>query len=283
MVTLEWRLERSGGVTLVGLVVGADRPCRVRVENRLDGPVWPPRRHGEPVAGWEDGTFTGQVPGGGTIPVGYATPAPVEEPPAAVVDTEPATDAETTIGSRERALAPEVESTPAGVVRALGDPVVPRDGVPVPEGHASSKQASEADTSEGGFTEAPEPGRQADDQSPGREGSPGGRDWIQAGSATGHPVVPGAVRVWLRDVEGRLDANATGCADGDATDRSRISGRRGRQAALASAREADRSALRQVRKRVSALLARAEVDGECGARGGVSAGETADGAGNGER
>jgi len=283
MVTLDWRLERSGGVTLVGLVVDADRPCRVRIENRLDGPVWPPRRHGEPVAGWEDGTFTGRVPDDGTVTVGYATPAPVEEPPAAVVETEPATDAETTVESRERTLAPEVESTPAGVVRALGDPVVPRDAVPVPESHTASKQAADANAAEGEATGSAEPGRHAGDQSPERGAGPNGSEGMQADSVMEHPVVPGAVRAWLRDVKERLDANAGGCADGDDTGRSETSDERRRQAALASAREADRSALRQVRKRVDALLARAEVDGECGGRGGASAGETAAGAGDGER
>ena len=283
MVTLDWRLERSGGVTLVGLVVEADRRCRVQVENSLDGPVWPPRRHGESVAGWNDGTFTGLVPGDGTLTVGYATPAPVEEPPAAVVDTEPATDAETTVESRDRTLASEVESTPAGVVRTLGDPVVPRDCVPVPGGRTASKQVSDANPAEGGFTDAPEAGSHADDGSPDRDGSPGGSDGVQARSSTEHPVVPGAVQTWLRDVEERFDANPEGRSDAQDGGRVGASDERRRQAVLASAREADRSALRQVREQVDALLARAEANGERKGDNRVAADKTDVGAGNEDR
>ena len=274
MVTLDWRLERSGGVTLVGLVVEADRSCRVRVENSLDGPVWPPRRHGEPVAGWEDGTFTGRVPDDGTLTVGYATPAPIEEPPATVAAVEPAADADSAVESGNQTLAPTVKSTPSGVVRALGDPVVPRDSVPVPEPRTASDRASAASAGDGGTDDPAAQSRHSDERSPERGRAPSGADEEER-SRTDNPVVPGAVRAWLRDVEERLDADREGRPNGSDANRRGTADERRRQAVLASAREADRSALRQVRERVDALLARTEGYGERGTRDSVSAGTTA--------
>ncbi|WP_123535380.1 DUF7857 domain-containing protein [Halosimplex salinum] len=283
MVTLDWSLERSDGVTLVGLVVAADRPARVRVENRLDGPVWPPRRRGQPAAGWDDGAFTGRVPGDGRLTVGYATPAPPAEPPAAVVSTEPASSAEATAGAsgstERRGEVPAVESTPSGVVRALGDPAVPRDAVPVPDAAdperrpAASTDSTEPESNDGG-----DGGSRRDHQvsgAPGTDETVAGGDvgigagdgdgdgdgdgagWATtAGETVGGPerlVVPGAVRAWLRDVDARLAAADGGRRVEPGDDRTL-----GPDSALVGAVETDRRALRRVRERVDALLARAD-------------------------
>jgi hypothetical protein len=190
MVTLEWSCERTDGVTLVSLVVAADRPCRVRVENRLDGPVWPPRRRGQPAAGWDGDAFTGTVPEEGRLTVGYATPARPTDPPAEVVSTEPAEPDQEDDDGEPAGPAPAVDSTPAGVVRDLGDPVVPRDSVPLPEPNAERSQGGGDDTGLG-----PEPSADADI----------GRAVDRELDAE-RLVVPGAVRAWLRDIDERLHA-----------------------------------------------------------------------------
>ncbi|QPV64971.1 hypothetical protein I7X12_10330 [Halosimplex litoreum] len=245
MVTLEWSCERSDGVTLVSLVVAAARPCRVRVENRLDGPVWPPRRRGQPAAGWDGDAFVGRVPADGRLAVGYATPAKPAEPPAEVVSTVPAAEVDDESGPDASGPAPAVESTPAGVVRDLGDPVVPRDSVPLPEPNAPT--ASRAD--EGVRTDD---GARTADDAPVSDGVRSA-DELQPIDRASDPerfVVPGAVRSWLRDVDERLDA---------APDRAGRSGAGANTGGgLGVAATADRRALRRVRGRIDELLARAD-------------------------
>jgi len=175
MVTLDWETDRTDGVTLVRLYVTAEDRRRVRIENRLDGPVWPPREEGQPAAGWDDDTFEGVVAPDHRLVAGYATPAQPADPPAEVVTDEPAgaetpvgpvgaeavgtggtTDRATvtdggdsgsggtgTFGRRNNGDAGETgpetgelsddDPSPADVVRSLGDPVVPREAVPVPD------------------------------------------------------------------------------------------------------------------------------------------------------
>ncbi|WP_135364826.1 DUF7857 domain-containing protein [Halosimplex halophilum] len=246
MVTLEWSCERSDGVTLVSLVVAADRPCRVRVENRLDGPVWPPRRRGQPATGWDGDAFTGTVPETGRLTAGYATPARPADPPAEVVSTEPAEPDEGDGDGEPAGPAPAVESTPAGVVRDLGDPVVPRDSVPLPGRDA--EPSPEADDDTGTDRE--------------RRADTGEGRAVNEGADAERLVVPGAVRAWLRDVDERLDAEPgeSRSRPGEAGRRrdgpgSRVEGR-GSDAALGAAVAADRRALRRVRGRIDELLAR---------------------------
>ncbi|PSQ02038.1 hypothetical protein BRC92_09640 [Halobacteriales archaeon QS_4_69_31] len=160
MVTLDWDIERTDGVTLVRVYVTADWPRRVRVENRLDGPVWPPRRRGRPAAGWDDGGFEGIVTPENRLVAGYATPGlagtdPGRLSPApdggsadAMVDDAAsggATDTPVRLGSLEVGAPADTEPTPAGVVRSLGDPLVPRDAVPVPDPAPAASDDAEAD------------------------------------------------------------------------------------------------------------------------------------------
>jgi len=121
MVSLDCTVSRHDGVTLVvARVREIAEPTRVRVENRLDGPVWPPRSEGLPEAGWTDSGFTGVLgPSSGAL--GYATPAPPSEPAAELVDVTPAPDA---------APSETITESPAAVVRRLGDPSPPSDAVP---------------------------------------------------------------------------------------------------------------------------------------------------------
>lgn len=150
MVTLEWDLDRTDGVTLVRAFVTARRPHRVRVENRLDGPVWPPRRRGRPATGWDEDGFEGVAAPNDRLVGGYATPAPPEEPPVELAVEEPAdehADERTATECETRnAAVPSVEATPTGVIRTLGDPLVPRDAVPVPDADAESARESKRES-----------------------------------------------------------------------------------------------------------------------------------------
>lgn len=121
MASLETRCTHADGVTLVELCVTADRRERVRVENRLDGPVWPPRREGVPAAGWHDSGVTAVVAPGDRLVRGYASPAEPADPPAEIAEAAPdaGTDADT--------------PAPREVVRSLGRATPPRDAIPTPD------------------------------------------------------------------------------------------------------------------------------------------------------
>lgn len=137
MVSLSCTATREDGVTLVtGHLRNPGRPRRVRLANDLDGPVWPPRTSGVPVAGWEEDTFECIVATDEVRPVGYATPAQPTDEPMTVVASEPVdadSVAETASSSQGHSPIPEVENSPDGVVRALGSPRPPRDAVPTPD------------------------------------------------------------------------------------------------------------------------------------------------------
>lgn len=114
MPTLDWHLRRKDGITLVELLVTSERNCEIRLESELQ-PVWPPRRQGVPAAGWEDGTFVGELQADGRLVLGYASPAEPVEPPAEL-QVISGTDAD--------------PFSPRELIHALGDPKPPRDAVP---------------------------------------------------------------------------------------------------------------------------------------------------------
>lgn len=120
MATLDWHTTSADGVTFVELLVESETTETVRVENCLDGPVWPPRRQGVPATGWSDDGFEGTVGPTNRLVVGYASPADPADPPARLVHTESEADDSS-------------YPTPASVVRALGDPTPPREAVPRPD------------------------------------------------------------------------------------------------------------------------------------------------------
>lgn len=111
MVSLDWDTTTAGDATLVTLVLSSADPTHVRVENCLDGPVWPPRRQGVPAAGWDDEGFAGVVDG--QLALGYASPATPADPPARITETRPPTDDE--------------DLTAEKLVRQLGDASPPSD------------------------------------------------------------------------------------------------------------------------------------------------------------
>jgi len=115
MVSLSCHTSSLGDATLVEVLITAASPTRVRIENRLDGPVWPPRRQGVPADGWDEDGFDGVVDG--RLVLGYATPAPPDGSPVELTSTAPV-DART-----------ETAPTPEEVVRSLGDARPPRDAL----------------------------------------------------------------------------------------------------------------------------------------------------------
>ncbi|AZH23864.1 DUF7857 domain-containing protein [Haloplanus aerogenes] len=112
-------LDGHDGVVLVTVDLRNPSPVdrRVRVTNRLDGPVLPPRRQGVPESGWNDDGFAGVVPADGRRNLGYACPAPATRPPVSVAD-------------EGRADGGDSADTPAAAVRELGDPRPPIDAIP---------------------------------------------------------------------------------------------------------------------------------------------------------
>ncbi|WP_435119292.1 hypothetical protein [Halolamina sp. C58] len=112
---LDWTQESAAGVTLVRVRLRNERATdrRVRLRNRLDGPVLPPRRHGTPAAGWDRDGVTRVVAAGETAALGYASPAPTATPPVTVDEVAPV--------EQESG-----DSTPDAAVRKLGDHRPPR-------------------------------------------------------------------------------------------------------------------------------------------------------------
>lgn len=138
---VEWSVTREGEVSLVSVVLRSSRARRVRIRPTVEGPVWPPRRRGVPAAGWDDGEFEGVVEG--RRAVGFATPADLSDGPVEVrwsgpADPDPAFERHPDV--------PPVETTTAGVLRALGDPRPPRDAVPDGVGAGPGGRAPAADT-----------------------------------------------------------------------------------------------------------------------------------------
>jgi len=123
MVSIDATARTIDGVTLVTVHLTGDGVARrIRLVHRLDGPVWPPRREGEPEPGWDETGYEGIVPADGTLALGYATPAPPDEEPVSV-------EAATPVRSDPDSTAVD---GPAGVLQRLGEPAPPRDAVPLP-------------------------------------------------------------------------------------------------------------------------------------------------------
>ncbi len=121
MPELRYHCRAVGDVGLVELAVESERPQRVRVRITCR-PVWSPRRHGRPAAGWDERTVAGVAGPDGRFVAGFATPTPAADPPAEIVETAPANGAVDRIdrtGETDRIGTEEV--TPTAVARALGE------------------------------------------------------------------------------------------------------------------------------------------------------------------
>jgi len=203
MVSLTCDADHRDGVTLVTVRLdGAGVAQRVRLTNRLDGPVWPPRRRGVPAEGWNDDCFETVVPADGVVAVGYASPEPPVDAPVAVVDREIVD---------EGAIGESV--TAADAIRELGDPSPPRDAVPVPVDHSPdpSEQANQSSTDQATDGHSPPPaGDGASVPEPEPTDRPARSDQRSAAKTDQNPGeqsvngVPAAVGGWLDEVDERL-------------------------------------------------------------------------------
>ena len=240
MVSLTCTTTRDGGVTLVtAQVTNPDRRRRVRLQHDGDGPVWPPRTEGVPVDGWDGDTFECVLAADERRAVGYATPAPVDEP-LSIVATDPV-EADATDTAPAAHLAPDVAASPDGVVRALGSPVPPRDAVPDPD-------AADAPDTEAPATTPSEPASSSTRTDPSCESD-----------SDRPPFEP--VDAWLSSVERRLDAvesvSETAAVATATPAVRRLGGLDGvRETATALDSEAER--LRRVADRATELADRAE-------------------------
>ncbi|MFB6090025.1 MAG: hypothetical protein ABEJ97_03110 [Halobellus sp.] len=141
--------EGIRGVALVRVELHSDvdADVRVRISNRLDGPVLPPRTEGVPASGWDDEGFSGRLPADGTLGVGYACPAVDGDSvdPVAVELLGPS-------DATEPGSSPDVGTT----VRDLGRAVPPADAVPAdPAGVVGS--GSDRTDGKSGESDRPEP------------------------------------------------------------------------------------------------------------------------------
>ncbi|KAB1197507.1 MULTISPECIES: hypothetical protein [Haloferax] len=103
---------------------------RVRLRNRLDGPVLPPRRAGVPEPGWDDDGFEGAVPAESTVALGYASPIDGDSTPSSDTDPESVVDIDV-LGRNPDTDTAAVSSTDA--IRRLGPSRPPADAVPAAE------------------------------------------------------------------------------------------------------------------------------------------------------
>ncbi|MGQ3411040.1 DUF7857 domain-containing protein [Natrinema sp. LN54] len=92
MIELEWETDRTEGVTLVSAIVtnALTTPQIVRIENRVDGPLWTPNGERQSAPEWSDGGWEGLVEPNRCRGFGFASPmepAAIADPPLAVTET----------------------------------------------------------------------------------------------------------------------------------------------------------------------------------------------------
>jgi hypothetical protein len=261
----ECRLDRAGERTLVEVVVENETTVdrRVRVANRLDAPVEPPREGGAPAPGWDEDGWTGVVPADGRLTLGYACASPPAEPAVTVTD-EGRPDDET------------AAATPRDAVRLLGDAAPPAEAVPdaedpdpdPPAPVAAMTERLDEDASTAG--DAPAADAEASDGASADPGVPDDSPTVPAqsdGTETparpdgndGDDPLPAAVASWLDGVTGRVD-DAERVASGDLATVARVAETRGgaaATAALAGRLAADERALRALAARAERLADRA--------------------------
>ncbi|QZP36695.1 hypothetical protein [Halobaculum magnesiiphilum] len=204
-VTLDSTVTTAGGVALVAVRVRNTEPvaCRVRIENRLHGPVLPPRRHGTPEPGWSDDGYDGVVAADSELALGYACRVAVDERGRS--DEHPSSDDApvelVAVGDPSAAEADPMDT----VIGDLGDHRPPPDAVSVAAGdEASAAPAATPDRPSDPSGTAATPDRCGESKSP--------------PEATAAPTdVPPAVARYLDTVEGRISRAET-FADGSVAD-----------------------------------------------------------------
>lgn len=90
MITVETTAERSNGVTTVRILLtnAHSTPQVVRLEDRVDGPVWLPRRDGVVDPCWTDGVWEATIRPGRSRGIGFASPVSPSDPLVEIVSSD---------------------------------------------------------------------------------------------------------------------------------------------------------------------------------------------------
>lgn len=266
--TATWDVTRAAETTFVTVHVSNAHPRdrTVRVENRLDGAVRPPRRNGVEEPGWDTDGVTTAVPGDGTVSLGYACRAAPLDPPVALrTDTTDVTDSPV-----DRAL------------RSLGDHAPPRAAIPDPDASENTPDSSGGRSDTDGRSQSPPDApasstRGADSVEPSPSvataadppaDTPTDVDAVPPEASTDErtadgPVplaaTPTTVTAWFRAVDARVDTadRLAGPVEEATPIVASLGGRRGVET-LATTLTRDASALRAVAEHALSLAARIE-------------------------
>ncbi|QCJ47038.1 hypothetical protein [Haloprofundus sp. MHR1] len=240
---LSWSVDHAEGISFVTVRVTNDTRVdqRIRVENRLAGPVLPPRRAGVPEAGWDDSGYETVVPATESASVGYACPADADEPPVELVE------AGRVDGPERRDATPTTEEA----LRRCGVARPPREAVTVPEPNDGSGDEHRVD--EHRVDEHRTDGRER--RGPERDA---GRDGAERRATPAE--VPEPVDVWFDGVRARIGRaeTLTGASVAEATTTLETLGGLGAAERLPARLERDATALRAIATNAERLADRAE-------------------------
>lgn len=243
-----WTIERSGEFAFVAvrLESSASVPRRVRIANRLDGPVLPPRRDGVPEPGYDADGVTIGVPANGSRSVGFACAADSREPPVELVDV-----------ARVDAAESVAAATPVtAALDDLGPAAPPRNAIPGGEAsssgtgaaEATSEHPTESDTDRPAEFDSDRPIEAASDRS--------------TETASDRSADPGrdAATEWLDAVERRIERGErlTNASVEAATAALRETGDLDAASALGESIDDDAARVAEVATRAAALAERAE-------------------------
>lgn len=266
---LTWTVEWDAEISLVCCRVHNDDAVRrrIRIENRLDGPVLPPRRAGVPEAGWDARGVTLRLAPDERRALGFAVPAQPVEPPVEVIDIE-TVEPNANASEIDQPADDGVSSAAAAALRDLADHRPPRAAVTertvsVSEsalgGNVESIELDGAglDETDPNETEFDRTGRdETDDDDGGRE-----RDSIGVDPPpTANRIEEWCIEEWFDAIETRLELTEQ-LTDADletATAVVEASDGVGELAALDERVTADAERLREVIDRASSLATRAE-------------------------
>ncbi|WP_182013957.1 hypothetical protein [Haloquadratum walsbyi] len=183
--------HRAANVILVAVTVynNTSVDCRVRVQNRLNGPVLPPRQAGIPASGWDAAGYNGHVPAGKRMTIGYACPSDDNDDD----DTVPSIDETVSVEAHadsiidNTSINTSISSPTDAVIRTLGRSRPPIDTIP--DSNPISRSSSDSPTDNMAET-------------PGTD-----RHITSAVSASKNKQtsLPPCVDTWLTTIEGRFD------------------------------------------------------------------------------
>lgn len=257
-VTLDGRTRIEEGVALVSLRLSNTEPIArgVRIANRLDGAVLPPRRRGRPEPGWSAEGFVGVVDAEDELALGYAcelqSPDAGAEPPAELVEVSDPADAEPTpmdraVGGLPGARPPR-DAVVAGETGVVGTPTVRS---------ATSELFTEPAGSEPDETRPnDDPGGGPGDTEDGSGDRPAAGIDPPAGDDPAGSLPP-AVRRYLADAEARIGRAET-FETGSLTEATELLEAGVDPAGLAALVAVDGRALARLADRADALATRAE-------------------------